>query len=74
MTFVRPVLFLNFSLRLQEKSGGGKIVLTVVEAVPAGIKSPAADDSMRTSTGGKCGFGASAPFLARTSPMFFREL
>ena len=49
------------------------MVLIVVEAIPAGIKQPAADDSMRTSTDGKCGFGASAPLWTRSSPMLFRE-
>ena len=39
--FVRLVIFL-VSLRLQEKSGHGKMVLVAVEAVPAGSKPPAA--------------------------------
>ena len=43
----------------------------VVEALPAGIKLPAADDIMRTFTSGKCGFGASAPLLTEASPMHF---
>ena len=47
------------------------MTLIIVEAVPGGIKPPAADDSMRTSTSGKQGFGASAPSLTRASPMQF---
>ena len=47
------------------------MVLIVVEAVPAGSKPPAADGSMRTSTGGKCGFGTSAPSLTRASLVHF---
>ena len=39
------------------------MVLVVVEAMMANSKLPAADDSMRTATGGKYGFGASAPSL-----------
>ena len=39
------------------------MALIVVEAVAADIEPPAADDSMHTSTGEKCGFGASAPFF-----------
>ena len=42
-----------------------------VEAVLAGIKPSATDDSMCTSTGGKCGFGALMPLLTRASPMHF---
>ena len=71
MKFVRPVLSLVSSPRLQEKSGGAKMALIVdVEIVPAGIKPPAVDDSLRTSTGRKYGSGASAPLLT-TSPMYF---
>ena len=47
------------------------MALVVVEAVLAGIKPLAADDGIRTSTGGKCGFGASTPLLTRASPMHF---
>ena len=47
------------------------MALIVVEAVPAVIKSSAADDSIRISTGGKCGLNASAPPLTRASPMHF---
>ena len=47
------------------------MVLSDVEDVPASSKLPAADDSMRTSTGGRCGFGASAPSLTRAPPMLF---
>ena len=43
------------------------MVPIAVEAVLAGSKPPAAKDSMRTSTGGRCGFGASAPSLTRAS-------
>ena len=45
--------------------------LIVVEAVPASSKPPAAGDSMRTSTDGRYGFGASAPSLTGASPMPF---
>ena len=51
--------------RLQER-GGGKMALIVGEALPAGMKPPAVDDGMRTSTGGKFGFGASASLLCVT--------
>ena len=47
------------------------MTLIIVEAVPVGIKPPAAGDSMRTSTCGKCGFGTSAPLLTRASPVHF---
>ena len=47
------------------------MALIVVEAVSAVIESPAVDDRMRISTGGKCGFDASAPLLTRASPMHF---
>ena len=47
------------------------MILIVGEAVPAITKPPAADDSLRISTGGRCGFGASAPSLIRVSPMDF---
>ena len=47
------------------------MVLSVVEALPAGSKPSAADDSIWTSAGGKCGFGASAPSLTRASPIHF---
>ena len=61
--FVRPVgvllsLFLVFLPRPQERGGGGKMVLIVVEAVPASSKPSTVDDSMRTSTGNRYGFGA----------------
>ena len=74
LKFVRPVLFLTLSPRLRKKCSEGKVDLIVVETVPAGIKPPAADDSMCTSTGGKCGSGASAPSLTRASPMHFLEV
>ena len=47
------------------------MVPIIVEAVSVGIKPPVVDDSMRTSTGGKCGFDASASLLTRSSPMHF---
>ena len=47
------------------------MVLTTIEAVRAGSKPPAADDSIRTPMGGICGFGASAPLLIRAAPMHF---
>ena len=47
------------------------MVLIAVEAVPVGSKPSAADGSMRTSMGGRCSFGASAPSLVRASPMYF---
>ena len=55
------------SRRLQERGGRGKIVLIVVEVVPAGSKPPVADDSIRTSTGERRGFGASAPLMTSAS-------
>ena len=51
LKFARPVLFLVFSSRIHKRGGVGKMALIVVEAVPAAIKPPAADNSMRTSTG-----------------------
>ena len=71
MKFVRPILSLASLPLLQEKSGRGKMVLIVVEAVPAGSKPPAVDDSMRTFMGGRFGLGASAPLFTRASPMHF---
>ena len=47
------------------------MVLSGIEAVPTSDNPPAVGDSMRTSTGGKCGFGTSAPSLTRPSPMQF---
>ena len=47
------------------------MVLSVVEAVPASSKPPAVNDSMRASTGGRYGFGASAPLLTRAASMHF---
>ena len=47
------------------------MVLSVIEAVSANSKLPAVDSSMRTSTGERCGFGASAPSLTRASSMPF---
>ena len=51
MKFVRLVLYSVSSPRLQEKSGRGNMVVIAVEAVPAGSRPPAVDDSMRTCTG-----------------------
>ena len=51
LKFVRLGLSLVSSLRLQEKKGGGTMVLIV--DVPAGIKPLAADDSMRILHGWK---------------------
>ena len=47
------------------------MILITVEAVPVNIKPPAADISIRSFTGEKCGFGASAPLLTRVSPVHF---
>ena len=66
------LLYLPVSLvsqRLRERGGRGKMDLIVLEVTPAGSKPPAADDSMRTSTSGRCGFGASAPFSTRASSL-----
>ena len=43
------------------------MVLSVAETLPASGKPLAANISMRTSTGGRCGFGASVPTLTRAS-------
>ena len=71
LKFVRLVLSLVSSSRLHEKRGGGKMALIIVETVPTGIKPPAVDDNMRTSTSGKCGFCATALLLTRASPVHF---
>ena len=47
------------------------MVLIVVEAVRASSKPPLADDSMRTSTGGRYCFGAAVTSLTRAPPMHF---
>ena len=47
------------------------MILSVVEAAPASSKPSAADDSIRTSAGGRYGFGASAPSLTRALLMHF---
>ena len=44
------------------------MVLSIVAAVPVSSKPPAVDVSMRTSTGGRCGSGASTPSSTRASP------
>ena len=71
MKFVWSVLFLVFLPRPKERGVRGKMILIVVEAIPAGIKPPGANDSMRTFMGGKCDFDASVPLLTRASPMHF---
>ena len=48
------------------------MVIIAVETVSAGSKPPAVDDSMRTSMGGRCGFG-SAPSSTRASSMKFER-
>ena len=60
LRFVQLVLIL-VRHKLLRRVVGRNMVLIAVGTVPAGSKPPAADDSMRTSTGGRCGFGASAP-------------
>ena len=56
LEFVRSVLSLISSPRIQEQIGLGNMTSIAVEAVPAGSRSPAVDDSMRTSKGGRYGF------------------
>ena len=58
-----PLLFLLSvsSQKLKERGCERKVVLSVVEAVPTSSKPPAADVSMRTFTGRRCGLGVSAP-------------
>ena len=58
MKFVRLVLFLHLSPRVQEGDGGENMVLNPVEAVPAGSELPAADNSIRNSMGGRYGVDA----------------
>ena len=52
------VSLLGFLPRLQERGGGAKMVLIVVEAVPVGSKPVAVNDIMRISTDDRYGFGA----------------
>ena len=59
--------FLVSSLRLQENSGRGKMVLIAVEAVPTGSKPPATV-SVRVSTSERHGSGASAPSSTMAHP------
>ena len=47
------------------------MALIVVEAVPANSKPPTADGSIRTSSGGRYGFGVSVPSLTRASQIHF---
>ena len=73
MKFVRLVrIFVR--QKLLRRDVGRNMVLIAVEAVPGGSKSPASDGSMRTSTGGRCGFRASVPSLTRALPMHFLEV
>ena len=51
LKFVRLVLFLHLSPRVQEGGGGENMVFNAVEAVPAGSELRAVGNSMRTSTG-----------------------
>ena len=67
LKFVQPVLLL-VSPRLQERGGGGKITLIVVEAVMASSKPPVGFD-MHISPGERRGFGAPAPSLTRASSL-----
>ena len=68
MLFVRLVLSLVSSPRVQEESGRENMVLITVEAVRKGSKPPAAV-SVRISTGERQSFGASAPVSTRTSSL-----
>ena len=74
--FVRSIIFLVSSPRLQEKSCRGKMALIAVEAVPAGGE-PLAAVGVSISAGERHGFGASAPLSTRASSMdlflFFRN-
>ena len=66
------VLKLISSVRQKfQRDGWGRIVLVAVDVVPVGNRPSAADDSIHPSTGGKCGFGFSAPLLTKASPMHF---
>ena len=47
------------------------MVLVAVEAMTAGSRSSVSNDSMCTSTGGRCSFGTSAPSLTKASRMHF---
>ena len=62
------VPLLSFSEKLQGRGGGGKMVLSVVEAEPASGKPPAGVN-VRISTGERRDFGASAPSLTRASSL-----
>ena len=68
MLFVRLVLSLVSSPRVQEVSGREKMVLIAVKAMPAG-SNPPADVGVRISTGEKHDFGATAPFATMTSSL-----
>ena len=76
LEFVRQFVVLKFhslvgSQELQGRGGGGKMSLIIVEVVSTSSKPPATGDSMRTFTGGRYGFGASALLLIRASPIHF---
>ena len=71
LKFVRLVLFLHLSPRVQEGRGEENMAFNAVEAMPTGSKLPAVDDSIRTSMGGRYGFDALAPLLTRALPMYF---
>ena len=62
MKFVRLVLSLVLSPRVQEGSGREKMIFIAVEAVPAGRK-PLTDIGVHISTDERDGFGALAPFV-----------
>ena len=47
------------------------MVFNAVEAVPTGSELPAADNSIRTSMGGRYGFDSLAPLLTRALPIHF---
>ena len=47
------------------------MVFNPVKAMPAGSELPAADNSIRTSMGGRYGFDALAPLLTGALPMHF---
>ena len=55
-----------------QRGGGGKMVLIVVEAVPAGSKAPVAV-YVCISTSERNGFGASAPLSTRASSLYWES-
>ena len=60
-----------FLQRARERDYRRKMVLSNVEAVPASSEPTAADDSMRSSSGGRGGFGALELLLTRASQMYY---